>query len=139
MGQAEPKDTSSPFGDIRRMVQHNHMQILALFQIYLGSLPDSRQAIQEQILRQLASHVDTEKERLFREIRRLGPQGLTLVRAAEVENEEIKAMILQLQQTEGDDDQGRDEFFEDMMQSVRVLFMTEERDLLPLVDRSAPQ
>lgn len=139
MGQAEPKDTSSPFGDIRRMVQHNHMQILALFQIYLGSPPDSRQAIQEQVLRQLASHLDTEKERLFREIRRLGPQGLTLVRDAEVENEDIKAMILQLQQTEGDDDQGRDEFFEDMMQSVRVLFMTEERDLLPLVDRSAPQ
>ena len=45
-------------------------------------------------------------------------------------------MILQLQQTEGDDDQARDEFFEDMMQSVRVLFMTEERDLLPLVARS---
>lgn len=139
MGQAEPKYTSSPFGDIRRMVQHNHMQILALFQIYLGSPPDSRQAIQEQILRQLASHLDTEKERLFREIRRLGPQGLTLVRDAEVENEDIKAMILQLQQTEGDDDQARDEFFGDMMQSVRVLFMTEERDLLPLVDRSAPQ
>ena len=139
MGQAEPKDTSSPFGDIRRMVQHNHMQILALFQIYLGSPPDSRQAIQEQILRQLASHLDTEKERLFREIRRLGPRGLTLVRDAEVENEDIKAMILQLQQTEGDDDQARDEFFGDMMQSVRVLFMTEARDLLPLVDRSAPQ
>jgi hypothetical protein len=55
---------------------------------------------------------------------------------AEVENEEIKAMILELQHSEGDDDQERDEFFEDMMQSARVLFMTEERDLLPLVDRS---
>ena len=66
----------------------------------------------------------------------MGPQGLTLVREAEGENEEIKAMILQLQQTEGNDDQARDEFFEDMMQSVRVLFMTEERDLLPLVARS---
>jgi len=80
--------------------------------------------------------LDTEKELLFQEIRRLGPQGLTLLREAEVENEEIKAMILQLQQTEGNDDQARDEFFEDMMQSVRVLFMTEERDLLPLVARS---
>ena len=139
MGQVKPNDTSSPFGDVRRIVQHNHMQILALFQIYLGSPPDSRQAIQEQILRQLASHLDTEKERLFQEIRTLGPQGLTLVRDAEVENEDIKAMILQLQQSEGDDDQARDEFFGDMMQSVRVLFMTEERDLLPLVDRSAPQ
>ena len=136
MGQAELIDTSSPYGDIRRMVKHNHMQILALFQVYLGSPPDSRQAIQEQILRQLASHLDTEKDLLFREIRRLGPQGRKLVGEAEVENEEIKAMILELQHSEGDDDQARDEFFEDMMQSVRVLFLTEERDLLPLIDRS---
>ena len=136
MGQPEPKDTSSPYGDIRRMVKHNHMQILALFQVYRGSPPDSRQAMQEQILRQLTSHLDTEKTLLFREIRRVAPQNLMLVREAEVENEEIKAMILQLQQTEGDDDQARDEFFEDMMQSVRVLFMTEEHDLLPLVDRA---
>ena len=139
MGQAEPKDTSSPFGDIRRMVQHNHMQILALFQRYLGSPPDSRQAIEEQIFANSHRIWTRRKERLFREIRRLGPQGLTLVRDAELENEDSKAMILQLQQTEGDDDQARDEFFGDMMQSVRVLFMTEERDLLPLVDRSAPQ
>jgi hypothetical protein len=102
--------------------------------MYLGSPPDSRQAIQEQILRQLASHLDTEKELLFQGIRRLGPQGLPLVEEAEVENEKIKVMILELQHTEGDDDQARDEFFEDMMHSVRALFMTEERDLLPLVD-----
>ena len=136
MGQDESRDTSSPYGDIRRMVKHNHMQILALFQVYLGSLPDSRQALQGQILRHLTSHLDTEKTLLFREIRRLAPQSLMLVKEAEVENEEIKAMILQLQQTEGDDDQARDEFFEDTMQAAGVLFMTEERDLLPLVDRS---
>ena len=136
MGQAGPINTSSPYGDISRMVKHNHMQILALFQVYLGSPPDTRQAIQDQILRQLASHLDTEKELLFQEIRRLGPLGRKLVGEAEVENEEIKAMILELQHSEGDDDQERDEFFEDMMQSARVLFMTEERDLLPLVDRS---
>lgn len=53
-----------------------------------------------------------------------------------MEGEGIKAMILELQHSEGDDDQARDEFFEDMMQSVRVLFMTEERDLLPLLARS---
>jgi hypothetical protein len=133
VGQSEHNDTSSPSDDIRGRVKHNHMQILKLFLIYLSSPPDSRQAIQEQILRQLTSHLDTEKELLFLEIRRLGPQGLTLVREAEAENEHIKSMIVQLQQTEGDDDQARDEFFEDMMQSVRVLFMTEERDLLPLV------
>jgi hypothetical protein len=45
-------------------------------------------------------------------------------------------MILALQQSEGDDDQATDEFFEDMMQSIRTLFMIEERDLLPLIDRS---
>jgi hypothetical protein len=45
-------------------------------------------------------------------------------------------MILELQQSEGDDDQAFDEFFEDMMQSVRALFISEERNLLPLVDRS---
>ena len=136
MGQAEPTKTSSPCGHIRQRVNHNHTQILASYQVYLGTPPDSRQAIQEQILRQLASHLDTEKELLFQEIRRLGPQGLPLVEEAEVENEKIKVMILELQHTEGDDDQVRDEFFEDMMQSVRVLFMTEEHDLLPLVDRA---
>ena len=138
MGQARHVDTSSPYGDMRRMIRHNHMQILALYQVYLGTPPDSRQAIQAQILRQLASHLDTEKELLFQEIRRLGPLGQKFVGEAEVENEEIKAMILELQHSEGDDDQARDEFFEDMMQSVRVLFMTEERELLPLVDRSMP-
>ena len=109
------------------------MQIVELFLLYLGSPPDSRPALQEQILRRLISHLDTEKEFLFQEVRKLGPACLTLVSEAEAENEGIKAMILQLQQTEGDDDQARDEFFEDMMQAVRVLFLTEERDLLPLV------
>ena len=133
MGQTEPIDASFPSDDMTRMVEHNYMQILALYQVYPGTPPDSRQAIQAQILRQLASHLDTKKELLFQEIRRLGPLGQKSVGEAEVENEEIKAMILELQHSEGDDDQARDEFFEDMMQSVRVLFMTEERDLLPLV------
>lgn len=62
MGQVEPNDTFQPFGDIGRRVKHNHMQILELFFVYLRCPPDSRQAIQEQILCQLASHLDTEKE-----------------------------------------------------------------------------
>ena len=57
-------------------------------------------------------------------------------RDAELEHENIKVMMLELQQSETDDDQALDEFFEDMMQSVQTLFMIEERDLLPLVDRS---
>jgi hypothetical protein len=122
--------------DIRRMIKHNHMQILALFQVYLGSPPDSRQEIQEQILHQLASHLDMEKDLLFQEIRRLGSQGRKFVGEAELEHEEIKGMIFELQHSEGDDDQARDEFFADMMQSVRILFMTEECNLLPLVERS---
>ena len=46
MPQTGPIDTSFPDGDISRMVKHNHMQIMALFQVYLGSPHDSRQAIQ---------------------------------------------------------------------------------------------
>jgi hypothetical protein len=93
MGQAEPTKTSSPCAQIRRSVNHNHTQILASYQVYLRTPPDSRQAIQEQILRHLASHLDTEKELLFQEIRRLRPQGLPLVEEAEVENEKIKVAV----------------------------------------------
>ena len=128
MAQTGPVDTSSPHGDIRQMIEHTHTQILALFQLYLGSPPDARQAIVEQILRQLAAYFETEEDLLFQEIGKSGPQGRNLVREAELEREEIMAMILALQ-SEGDDDQTRDEFFEDMMQSVRVLFMIEKRDL----------
>ena len=128
-------DTPAPHIDIRRMVKDNHSQILALFHLYLGSPPDSRQAIMAKILHELASHLELE-ELLFREIRRWEPQGRKLVVDAELEHEKVKVMILELQQFEGDDDQAMDEFFEDMMQSVRALFMTEERDLLPLVDHS---
>jgi len=45
-------------------------------------------------------------------------------------------MILTLQQSEADDDQALDEFFEDMMQTVQAHFMREERDLLPLINHS---
>jgi hemerythrin superfamily protein len=41
-----------------------------------------------------------------------------------------------LQQSETDDDQALDEFFEGMMQTVRAHFVTEERDLFPLVESS---
>lgn len=36
-------------------------------------------------------------------------------------------MILKMQHSETDDDQALDEFFENMMQSVQVLFTLEER------------
>jgi len=65
MPQTGPIDTSFPDGDISRMVKHNHMQIMALFQVYLGSPHDSDRLSKGQILRQLASHLDREKELLF--------------------------------------------------------------------------
>ena len=136
MTQDRPLEPSSLRVDIGRVVKDGHGRILALFHLYLGTPADSRQALTEQILQQLASHLELEEGLLFQEIRKLGPQGRKLVEDAELEHEEVKAMIFTLQQSEADDDQAWDEFFEDMMQSVRALFVTEERDLLPLVDRS---
>lgn len=135
MASNRPVHTSSPHVDIRQAIKDHHTQILALFHLYLGSPPDSRQAIVEKILHQLTSHLELE-ELLFQEVRRWGPQGRKLVEDAELEHDKVQVMILDLQQSEGDDDQAMDEFFEDMMQSVRALFVTEERELLPLVDRS---
>jgi len=131
-----PGDMSAQQFDIRRVVRNDHTQILALFHLYLSSPADSRQAVVEKILHQLASHLELE-ELLFQEVRRWGPQGRKLVKDAELEHENIKVMLLELQQFEGDDDQAFDELFEDMMRSVQALFMTEERDLLPLVNRSS--
>lgn len=125
-------DRSLPQVDLGSAVRNGHTQILALFHLYLSSPPDSRQAIVETILHQLASHLELE-ERLFQEVR---PHGRTLVADNELEHEQIKVMLHELQQFEGDDDQAMDEYFEDMMQSVRALFSTEERDLLPLANRS---
>jgi len=125
-------DRSSSQVDLGPAVRNGHTQILALFHLYLGSPPDSRQAIVETILHQLASHLELE-ERLFQKVR---PHGRTLVTDTELEHEKIKVMLHELQQFEGDDDQAMDEYFEDMMQSVRALFSTEERDLLPLANRS---
>ena len=136
MAQTKPLESSTSPVNIGRVVKDGHERILALFHLYLGSPADSRQAIVEQILHQLASHLELEEGLLFPEIRKSGPQGWKLVEAAELEHEEVKNMIIELQQSEADDDQALDEFFEDMMQSVRTLFMTEERDLLSLIDRS---
>ena len=108
---------------------------MALFRLYLGSPADSRQAIVEEILHRLAMQLERE-ERLFQEIKKSGSQARKLVGDTELEHEKIKVMILELQQSEADDDQALDELFEEMMQSVRALFKIEERDLLPLVDRS---
>ena len=55
---------------------------------------------------------------------------------AEVDHEEIKNMLRELQEAESDDDQSWDELFEDMIETARVHFATEVQDLLPLLDDS---
>ena len=135
MAQIRPIKTSSPAADIGRVVKDEHERIMALFRLYLGSPADSRQAIVEEILHRLAMQLERE-ERLFQEIKKSGSQARKLVGDTELEHEKLKVMILELQQSEADDDQALDEFFEEMMQSVRALFKIEERDLFPLVDRS---
>ena len=135
MAQIRPINTSSPAADIGRVVKDEHERIMALFRLYLGSPADSRQAIVEEILHRLAMQLERE-ERLFQEIKKSGSQARKLVGDTELEHEKLKVMILELQQSEADDDQALDELFEEMMQSVRALFKIEERDLFPLVDRS---
>ncbi|HKO29885.1 MAG TPA: hemerythrin domain-containing protein [Nitrospiraceae bacterium] len=126
---------TSPTVDIIQAVKDDHRKILALFQVYLRSPTDSRQGIVEQILHQLELHLELEAS-LLSKIRKSRARGRELVEAAEREQEEIKAMILTLQQSEADDDQALDEFFEDMMQTVQAHFVIEERDLLPLIDQT---
>ena len=112
--------------DIKRMIKHNHMQILAMFQVYLGSLPIHGRKSRNKFFTNSLRIWTWREDLLFQEIRRLGSQGRNFVGEAELEHEEIKGMIFELQHSEGNDDQARDEFFADMMQSVRTLFMTEE-------------
>ena len=85
-------DRSLPQVDLGSAVRNGHTQILALFHLYLSSPPDSRQAIVETILHQLASHLELE-ERLFQEVR---PHGRTLVADTELEHETTKTKLLLL-------------------------------------------
>ena len=134
MARTGPPGTSSAT-NFRRAVKEDQRKIRDLFEVYLMSPSDSRQSIVEQILHQLDLHLELEAS-LFSQIRKSGTQGRKVVDVAEHEYEEIKAMILTLQQSEADDDQALDEFFEDMMQTVQAHFMREERDLLPLINHS---
>jgi hemerythrin superfamily protein len=136
VARIKPFKAVSPPIDIRQVIKDDHTQILALFQLYLGTPADSRQAIVGQILDRLTLHLKMEEELLFQKIRKSGPESMRLVGDAEMEHEEVRAMIHELQQSETDDDQAVDEFFEDMMQTVRTHFVTEERDLLPLAGKS---
>ncbi len=116
---------------IRKMVRDDHRNILMLFRHYLSAPADSRHAIVEQILHQLAAHFQAEEELLNGDIRHRGDRERRVVEEALLEHEEVKAMMWELQHAETDDDQALDEFFEDMMQTVQAHFVAEERDLLP--------
>lgn len=135
MTQMRPLETSSASGDIGRVIQDDHNRILALYRLYLDSPPDSRRTVVDGILHQLTLHLDKE-ERLLQGFRMPKAKSRRTLGDVELEHEKVKVMILELQQSEADDDQALDEFFEDMMQSVQALFMIEERDLLPLIERS---
>lgn len=110
--------------------------ILELFHRYLGTPAESREALAQQILDRLASHLEMEETVLFHEIRKMAPSSQTLLADAEVELEEVMNLIRDLQEAESDDDQSWDELFEDMMMTARVHFATEQQDLLPLIDYS---
>jgi hypothetical protein len=131
MAQVRPFKPSSLPLDVKRMMKDDHRHILALFQCYFALPPDSRRAIVEQILYRLEWHLEMEDDLLLQRIRKSGSQARKLLSGAQVEHEQVKVMILELRQTEMDE-----EAFKGLMQKVGLHFLTEKRDLLPLVDRS---
>lgn len=126
--------TSVGASDVQKSVRDQHRHILTLFQLYLNAEADARKPIVDQILDQLASHFQAEEALLYIGIRSGSEQGRHLVQEALLEHDEVKAMMTELKQAETDDDQALDEFFEDMMQTVRAHFLTEERDMFPLFE-----
>ena len=131
------KDYGTAIGadDVQKTVREQHRHILVLFQLYLSAEADSRKPIVDQILDQLASHFQAEEEMLYSVIQHGKRTGSSLRTGSVLEHDEIKAMMTELQQAETDDDQALDEFFEDMMQTVRAHFLAEERDMFPLLER----
>ena len=77
-----------------------------------------------------------EESVLLEAIHASGSHALDLVEDLVLEHEEIQAMLHELLHGPMDDDDTWEERFEDMMQTARVHFITEDRDLLPLVDRA---
>jgi hypothetical protein len=117
------------------LLKSHHRNVQALFDRYLVSPLSSRPAIVDEILIRLRLHLAVEDDVLLSVIRNSDPQGPDLIESTIVEYEDIQAMFRQIQ---ADIEEGErwEEMFQDMMQTVRVHCNTEERDLLPLVDRS---
>ncbi|ULA67781.1 MAG: Hemerythrin domain-containing protein [Nitrospira sp.] len=129
----ERRPTLQETADIIKIMKNEHRQILALFQVYLGTESDSRHLLVDQILQRLDDHFEWE-EALFTEDIRIQEQGTSVLRRILLDHEEVKAMMNELRQAETDDDESMDQFFEDTMQTVRVHFHAEERDLIPLFE-----
>ncbi|MCS6296790.1 MAG: hemerythrin domain-containing protein [Nitrospira sp.] len=129
----ERRPTLQETADIIKIMKNEHRQILALFQVYLGTESDSRHSLVDQILQRLDDHFEWE-EALFTEDIRIQEQGTSVLRRILLDHEEVKAMMNELRQAETDDDESMDQFFEDTMQTVRVHFHAEERDLIPLFE-----
>lgn len=129
----ERRPTLQETADIIKIMKNEHRQILALFQVYLGTESDSRHSLVDQILQRLEDHFEWE-EALFTEDIRIQEQGTSVLRRILLDHEEVKAMMNELRQAETDDDESMDQFFEDTMQTVRVHFHAEERDLIPLFE-----
>mgnify|MGYP000864508037 CR=1 FL=1 len=115
-----------------RTLRADHRNILALFQLYLAISPDSRRATVEQILGLLEEHFRKEEALLANHLTQRGKGRQPRIEEILREHDEVRAMIDELRGSESDDDQAMDEFFEDMMQTVRLHFVREERDLFPL-------
>lgn len=114
-----------------RILREDHRRILALFHLYLAMAADSRQSAVDQILGLLEEHFQKEERFLSTVAPRPDGQGSRRVGQVLIEHDELRAMIEELRGSETDDDQALDEFFEDMMHTVRLHFLTEEQDLFP--------
>ena len=114
-----------------RTLRDDHRKILALFQLYLAISQDSRRATVDQILELLEEHFRKEEALLTARVPPHADRKHELVAHVLREHAEVRAMMEELRGSETDDDQALDEFFEDMMQTVHVHFLTEERDLFP--------
>ena len=116
-------------------LKDHHLNIQARFRRYHGSPSESRPCIVHEILLRLQSHLAMERT-VYAVVRHSGSYDMELVEDAIQEHEHILKMFDQLIKSEIENDDVWDEMFEHMMQTASVHFITEERDVLPLVDRS---
>lgn len=126
---------SRDFVGLSGVLKSHHTNIQSLFRRYLGTSSSSRPAIVQEILLRLQSHLATERT-VYAVVRQSWSYDLELVEEAILEHEQIQGMFNQLLQSESEDCEVWEEMCENMMQTAGVHFITEERDLLPLVDRS---